>query len=127
MSAQWQYMTATCSTIATKKTRLKLSDRDPDPARALFHPPKPPESESYWLQENKLFIYRPGSTRAEELILWSSEGGEKNSLVDIYNKLGAEGWEMVSVTPSAMTMEEVNGYKNSSRTLVVIFWFKRLI
>jgi hypothetical protein len=124
MTAKWEYLVVIWSRFATKKTRPKRSD----PTLSYSFPRQPSGSESYWLQEIRLSIRRPGPSKEENFILWSSEDGEKNSLLDIYNKLGAEGWEMVSVTPSAMTMQdEVDGYPHSSNALTVGYWFKRSI
>jgi hypothetical protein len=108
MTAQWEYLVYQWSRFATMKTR--------------------PDNTNHWYHEIKVFITRPGSSKPEEIIIWSSGGGEKRSAHDIYNELGAEGWEMVGVTPTEMMMQdEVNGYRNSSTPVTVTILFKRLI
>jgi hypothetical protein len=141
MTTQWEYLSLTWSAVSTEKKRPKKMadpDPDPDPDPGLRLDPEfltvpamlsARESyETYQVQETMISIKRPGSSNEETIVLWSSETGEQYSYLDLYNRLGAEGWEMVSVTPDAMRIfADVNGYPQTSSPVRIRYWFKRQI
>ena len=91
-----------------------------------------------WKTERKLELRRPGADEPEtigkEVYTWTPDKPEWDSvaegivkMLEALNKLGAEGWELVSETVRSTAVNSLNGYPTAGRPIILVYIFKRCI
>jgi|GEM_PF-4683715 len=79
-----------------------------------------------WWKIETIFVWLPGAVEAEERISW--ETGDEKARVrvhDVYNELGADGWEMIESGVRSSAMGPGFGRDTTSFPVRTTAWFKR--
>ena len=79
-----------------------------------------------WWYEQKFDIWLPGATEPDIRLAWETgEEGYKASFLDIFNEMGADGWELVSQTVRNNAMGRSQGFETASFPIRIYTVFKR--
>lgn len=101
--AQWEYASVVWTETAKKITRV---DPEYEELSAEVHREwAQKEWPFYWWKVQTYYIWLPGATEADVQHAWKTgEDNYSTDILEILNKLGAEGWEVASnvVTSTAM-------------------------
>lgn len=124
--SRWEYASVTWTQSLRKITRSSPEyPRLPEETRAEGESGK---WQSFWWRTDKIYVWFPGDTEVEERIAW--ETGDENwrlRPLDVYNELGAEGWEMVSNKVKGSAMGKSYGRETTSFPIETSAIFKRPI
>ena len=119
---KWEY----ASVIWTESAR-KIFKSDPDFEQ--FSPAVKAECAAkgwdYWFTQ-KIYIWLPGATKADEQVVWETNDEETRvRLFDVFNEMGADGWEMVNTVIDNHAMGRSLGRETTSYPTRKTTRFKR--
>jgi hypothetical protein len=124
MSRRWEY-----ASVVWTDTLRKVTRSDPEferlPAETREKMANHGLDFAYW-SEHKFYIWLPGATEADVRESW--ETGEehlKTKVLDIFDELGADGWELVVQTVKNNAMGRSQGRDTTSFPIRVQTLFKR--
>jgi hypothetical protein len=126
MSLRWEY----ASVVWTDSLR-KVTPADPEfelaPADVRVNMTSQGLDFAYWC-EQKFYIWLPGASEADIRVSWETgEGDLKVTVLDVFNEVGADGWELVSQTVKNNAMGRSQGRDTTSFPIRIQTLFKRPI
>jgi hypothetical protein len=80
----------------------------------------------YWWKKQTFYIWLPGAATADIRLSWETTDDDyKVTALDIFNELGADGWEVVSNAVRSSAMGRSYGHDTTSFPIQINTLFKR--